>query len=76
MKFSKLTTNGRVTIPAELRKKYNIKPGTRIHFIDEEKGINIIPVTKEVIRANIGALGMQSIMLNSLLAEKKIEREL
>ncbi len=76
MKILKLTTNGRLTIPAELRKKYNIKPGTRIHFVDEDNGIKIIPVTKETIRANIGFLGMQGKMLKSLLEEKKIEMEL
>ena len=76
MKILKLTTNGRLTIPAQLRKKYNIKPGTRIHFVDEDNGIKIIPVTIEMIRANIGFIGMHGKMLKSLQEEKKIEREL
>ena len=31
--------NGKVTLPAELRKKYNIKPGMKIFFVEKENGI-------------------------------------
>ena len=33
MKISKVTSGGRVTIPVELRKKYKLKPGTRVNFV-------------------------------------------
>ena len=76
MKISKITTNGRLTISAEIRKKYNIKPGTRIKFVDESDWIKIIPITKKGIRSNIGFLGIGGSLLKSLMEEKKIEREL
>jgi AbrB family looped-hinge helix DNA binding protein len=58
MKFSRLTTNGRVTIPAPLRKKYGLHTGRKVKFELEEDCIRIIPlVTKEKIQANIGFLG-------------------
>lgn len=75
MKFVKLTTQGRVTIPAPLRKKYGLTPGRQVE---------IIPLaTPAEIRANIGFLGMTSLepgkkgkLLKSLMEEKKREREL
>lgn len=73
----KLTTNGRVTIPAELRKKYNLNPGTRVNFVADEDGILIIPVTHETIRTNVGSLGIKGkSLVKALMEEKKIEREL
>ena len=77
MKILKLTTNGRVTIPAKLRKKYNLTSGRRVSFELEQDGIIIIPLaTPEEIRANIGFLGTSGKMLKSLLKEKKKERML
>lgn len=38
MKISKLTTNGRITIPAPLRKKYGLTPGRRVKFKTTEDG--------------------------------------
>ena len=73
----KVTSGGRLTVPAELRKKYNLKPGTKVKYIEEEEGIRIIPVTPETIRANAGALKIKGkSLLKALMEEKKIEREL
>lgn len=76
MKTLKLTTNGRITIPKILRRKYGLNPGTRVNFIEEGDGIRIIPTTHETIRANVGFLGIKGkSLLKSLIEEKKIERE-
>jgi bifunctional DNA-binding transcriptional regulator/antitoxin component of YhaV-PrlF toxin-antitoxin module len=40
--------HGSVTIPAELRKKYKITPGTKIAFIDEGNCIRLQPINKPV----------------------------
>lgn len=76
MEFGFSTTKGQVVIPSKLRRKYGIKPGTRLNFIDEEDGIKIIPVTPEVVKANIGFLGKEGDLLKALMEEKKREREL
>lgn len=39
---AKLTSRGRITIPAEIRKKNKIKPGMKIHFQDEGNRIKMI----------------------------------
>jgi AbrB family looped-hinge helix DNA binding protein len=77
MKLSKVTSGGRVTIPVELRKKYNLKPGTRVHFEELNNGIKIIPLTKETTRTNAGFLKIKGkSLLKVLMEEKKKEREL
>jgi len=39
-----VTCKGTVTIPAEVRRRYRIKEGTKIEFIETEQGILLIPV--------------------------------
>jgi len=61
MKNLKVTTNGRITLPAPLRIKYGFTPGRRVRFEVTDDEIRIIPlVTKEEIQANIGFLGTTS----------------
>ena len=77
MKLIKLTTNGRVTIPAKLGKKYGLTPGKKIKFELEEDGILIIPLaTPKEIENNIGFLGTNRKFLNALIIEKNNERKL
>jgi len=77
MKFSRVTTNGRLTIPASLREKYKLTSGRKVKFELTEDGIRIIPLaTPEEIKTNVGILGMKGKLLKSLMQEKKREREL
>ena len=76
MKLAKVTTNGRVTIPALLRKKYNLTPGRKVKFETTEDGIMILALaTSEEIKANIGFLGMKGKLLKALMEGKKLEKE-
>lgn len=76
MKLAKVTTNGRVTIPAKLRKKYGLTPGRRVKLEATEDGIRIIPrATAEEIKANIGFLNTKGKLLKALMEEKKLEKE-
>lgn len=74
--LAKISTNGRLTIPLAIRKKYHLKSGTRVRIIDDSGEIQIIPITKEVIRKNLGSLNIENSLLNSLLKEKKVDQEL
>lgn len=76
MESSIVTTKGQIVIPSKIRRKYNIKNGTKVHFYEEEGQIKIVPVTQEMIRENYGILGTKGRMLKALSEEKKKEREL
>jgi len=74
MKLVKVTSNGRITLPASLRKKYRLHPGRKVKFELAEDGIRIISlVTKEEIQANIGFLGTKGRLLKALMEEKTRE---
>jgi AbrB family looped-hinge helix DNA binding protein len=76
MDIAVVTTKGQVVIPAKFRRKFGIKVGTKIQFIEEEGEIKIFPITEEAIDNNIGFLGTKGTLLKSFMKEKKIEREL
>ncbi|NBC64383.1 MAG: AbrB/MazE/SpoVT family DNA-binding domain-containing protein [Bacteroidetes bacterium] len=46
-----ITKKGQIVIPAKLRKKYNIDPGTTIHVEDKDGKIVLTPITPEYIRS-------------------------
>lgn len=46
MKLIKVPANGRVTIPKDLRKKFNFKPGTKVVFIEKDGFVFIQPLNK------------------------------
>ena len=77
METGYVTSKGQLVIPSKMRRKFGIKPGTRVNFFEEKDGIKIIPVTSETIKANIGFLGKDGpSLLKELMEEKKREREL
>ncbi len=75
MKFSKVSSNGRVTIPVDIRKRYNLTVGSKVKFELTENGILIIPlVSSDEVKANIGFLGTDGKLLKALMEEKERER--
>jgi len=38
-----VTEKGTVTIPAEIRKKHNIRKGSRVDFVETDEGILLVP---------------------------------
>jgi len=69
------TVKGQVLIPVALRRKYGIKPGTRIQVYEEDGRIILQPVTREQIR-RVRGMFKGSGMLKTLLAERKRDREI
>ena len=47
METSKLSTNGYITVPVKLRRKYGMKKGTKVIFIEEGNNLVLQPLTKE-----------------------------
>ncbi len=76
MDTSIVTTKGQVVIPSKIRRKFGIRNGTRIHFYEKNGEILMIPLTHELVDANIGFLGTKGKLLKALADEKRREREL
>lgn len=76
METSIVTVKGQVVVPAKIRRKFGIKKGTKIAFIEQNGKLMIQPLDKSYFESMAGILGTEGKMLKSLMEDKKKEREL
>lgn len=75
MDIAYVTSKGQLVIPARLRRKYGIKPGTRVCFIEADGGIIFQPLTRDYIRSVAGMLKDTGPATQELLKERALDRE-
>jgi len=75
MEESTMTSKGQIVVPAKLRRRYGLKPGTKVYFIERDDEILFQPVTKEFIRSVHGMLKSESSVTKELLKERARDRE-
>jgi len=51
-----VTSKGQLVIPAKIRRKFNIKKGTRVNFVEDNGKIILQPVTRAYIDSVCGML--------------------
>jgi AbrB family looped-hinge helix DNA binding protein len=73
---STVTTKGQLVIPSKLRRKYAIREGTQVAFVEEENRLVLQPLTPEFIRTLRGSLKGEPSAAKILQDERKREREL
>jgi AbrB family looped-hinge helix DNA binding protein len=71
------TAKGQIVIPSSIRRKFDIKEGTRIQIEVDEEAHQIIlkPITRQFIRSLRGKYRNSGLM-DELMAEKRRERDL
>ena len=74
MDTGSVTTKGQIVIPARLRRRYGIKPGTRVRFIERTDELVLRPVTSAAIRRLCGVLKSETSVTADLLADRGEER--
>jgi AbrB family looped-hinge helix DNA binding protein len=74
---AKVSAKGWVVIPAVLRKRFGIKPGTSIVFQEAADGIVLVPEITDPIDALFGKLAGKVSLKDALLKERsrEIKRE-
>ena len=75
MESAYVTSKGQLVIPAKIRRKFGIKPGTKICFVEREHEVLFQPVTKEHIRNFAGMLKSTTSATGELLKERKLDKE-
>lgn len=75
METAYVTSKGQLVVPARLRRKYGIKPGTKIYFIERGDEIVFQPVTREYIRSVCGMLKSETSVTQELLRERARDKE-
>jgi AbrB family looped-hinge helix DNA binding protein len=73
---STVTTKGQLVIPSKLRRKYAIRKGTQVAFVEEENRLVLQPLTPEFIRSLRGSLKGEPSAAKTLQEERKRDREL
>ena len=69
-----ISNKGWVVIPAELRKKYNLLPGTEVVIVDYGGVLSIIPALDNPIKQGRGSLKGLPSLTRDLLKERAKER--
>ena len=69
-----VSNKGWVVIPAELRKKYNLLPGTEVVIVDYGGVLSIIPALDNPIKQGRGLLRGLPSLTRDLLTERAQER--
>ena len=75
MARTQLASNGRIVIPAELRRMYHMNPGDEFEFVPTENGIHLVPkagVVAFVQQLTSRYAGDRS-LADELIAERKAE---
>ncbi len=70
---AKVSAKGWVVIPAVLRKRFGIRPGTSVVFKEAPDGIVLIPGTKDPVDELYGKLAGKISLTDALLKERAEE---
>jgi AbrB family looped-hinge helix DNA binding protein len=77
MNSAYVTSKGRLVVPSRIRRRYGIKPGTRINFVEEGDRIIFQPVTREYIDSFCGIFKLkpgEKSAVRQHLEERRAER--
>lgn len=70
-----VTSKGQLVIPARLRRRFGIKKGTLVSFLEDKGRLIVQPVTREFI-ASLRGIDKGGNAYKILMDERKREREL
>jgi AbrB family looped-hinge helix DNA binding protein len=71
MQFVKVLAKGQIVIPAPIRKKYSIQPGSKIQIFEYGNLIYLVPPSKDPIEQAIGCLPQTPSLSDELLKERR-----
>ena len=71
---SKVTSKGQIVIPKRIREKYGIHTSTKVHWIEKEEGILMVPDNEDPILSARGMLQGTAI-LQAYLNEKTQDKQ-
>ena len=69
------TVKGQIVIPADIRRKFNIKRGSRVNIYDEGNRIIVEPLPEDPVQKGRGILKTRGRILKALLEDRKREAE-
>jgi AbrB family looped-hinge helix DNA binding protein len=70
-----ISNKGWVVIPAELRKKYRLEPGSKVHVVDYGGVLTLIPAVDDPVKNVTGMLQGDRSLTEALLESRQEERK-
>jgi AbrB family looped-hinge helix DNA binding protein len=70
-----VSNKGWVVIPADLRKKYNLRAGSKVVIVDYGGVLAIVPTVKDPIKKGRGFLKGNSSMADDLKKDRELENK-
>lgn len=75
MAVTVVTTKGQIVIPSKVRRRFNIKKGTKLYIEERENELVLKPVTPEYFKKIAGILPTKGKLSKALLEERSRDRE-
>jgi AbrB family looped-hinge helix DNA binding protein len=75
MAIAKVSKKGWVVIPHDIRERYGIRPGDKVHVIDYGGRIALVPALKDPIHELRGMFKGGPSLTEALLEDRRWERE-
>lgn len=70
-----VTTKGQIVIPSRMRRKLNIKNGTRLCIVEKGDQLILQPLTEDYFKRIAGVLGTRGKLSRALLEERARDKE-
>ncbi|NPV60366.1 MAG: AbrB/MazE/SpoVT family DNA-binding domain-containing protein [Actinobacteria bacterium] len=71
MNTSTISAKGWVVIPKELRERFGLKKGDKVHFVEYGGTIALVPLSKDAIKESAGMLKGDTSLLSALLKTRQ-----
>jgi len=75
MNTSTLSEKGWIVIPQDLRRRYGLKKGDRVHVIDYGGVISIVPAVETPIKDSQGMLKGKTFLVKELVNSRRQDAE-
>lgn len=70
-----VSSKGWVVIPASLRRRINLRPGTKMQVEEDEGRIVLTPQTEDPVDSLFGSLAEEESLTRDLLEERRREKD-
>jgi AbrB family looped-hinge helix DNA binding protein len=68
---STVSAKGWVVIPKELRERFGLKKGDKVHFVEYGGTIAVVPLSRDAIKESAGMLKGDTSLLSALLKTRQ-----
>jgi bifunctional DNA-binding transcriptional regulator/antitoxin component of YhaV-PrlF toxin-antitoxin module len=68
-----ITKRGQTSVPADIIKKYNLKKGSKLYWLDTGKEIKVILIPDNIIHSTF-AIAEGEGLFNELIESRKLDR--